>query len=303
MRKMFKKYKKIEKSKVMTLNEVIDRFKIPYERVEVEHEKINNSSELSFFIKRKLSIFHFPEQAIDHMIDKFTQEEFSDEDFVDMSRNIKRLTHHFIINIKRFLGNKGFEIETKKGSIKVIKAYEYFPKLLDYMPNQNNKRRDRQCHWSAMMLSTLMSLSGIENEVVSGYVYEFSKKEEYSHSWVEFLSENGNPFVFDGNRGAIISKDGYYMIKHPRDISKISHKDIVCEQTIFPIFEKIEGGEWINKLYFHDREMALRVYKDIFGKKFVPKDYEACKQDMSIILELDQENQVEPIDKSIQRES
>ena len=284
--------KHIEKRKkpaVLTEEQIIKMFKIPYDENSAWFDKLRAADDKNFD-KMTRFVKVFPnDDRIDGLIDSFTLKETTDEDFVDKARKVKNLSRGKILEIQRFCGDDGFKIKFKDGDMTVIKAYKYFDCLLNYMPTQNDARRNGKCHFSALTLSTLLTLSGIENEVVSGYVYEYCKKEEYSHSWVEFKSEKGTPLVFDGNRGAIITKDGYYRIKHPRDISKISYKDIICEQTIIHQLEKV-AESWATKLYFHNREMALKVYEKHFGKPFVPKDYDYALAHPETIIQLDDIN-------------
>ena len=284
-----KNLKKKIKPAILTEEEIIKLFKTPYDKNDAWYKKLKNADDET--VKKMIRFMRvYPnERNIDNLIHSFTLAETSDEDFVDEARWVKNHSKGQILEIKRMINNVGFELKTKKGSMKIVKAYEYFTELSKFMPLMDQEKRDGKCHWHAMEFSTLLSIAGIENEVVSAYVYEYAKKQEYSHSWVEFRSDIGNDLVFDGNRGVIMTRDGYYQIKHPHDIYRISHKDIVCEQTIIKQLSKI-AKSWANKLYFHDREMALRVYEQYYGKPFVPKNYEECINNPSIICVLDDKN-------------
>jgi len=281
------------KPHILTEDEILRLYKIPCDKND-QLRQARLSSEKEFKKSTRLKKFYYLDEQIDLFINNFTLANTSDEEFIDMARHINNHSRGKVKQIKRLFGNAGFEITTKDYTMKVIKAYEFFSNLLEPMPDLDKQERDGGCHYHAYQFSTLLALMDIPNEVVSGYIYEGFKDETYSHSWVEFKSEKGTDLVFDGNRGAIITKDGYYKIKHPKNLSRISHKDIVCEQTILHGLENIADG-WANKLWFHDREMALKVYENYYGKKFVPKDYEECMKNPAIIVKLDDINKAKEL--------
>ena len=288
-------YKRKQRA-ILSEEEIIKLFQVPYVKNSEWHDQLINADDKTFDKMIRFVRIYPNNDRIDGLIDSFTLAETTDEEFVDKARRVKNLSRGQVLEIKRFYGDKGFVITTKQGKMTVIKVYKAYPNVLNFMPTLNSKRRDGKCHFHALEFSTLLTLSGIDNEVVSGYVFEYAKKAEYSHSWVEFKSEKGTPLVFDGNRGAIITRDGYYWLKHPRDISRISARDIICEQTILKQLANV-ADTWATKLYFHDREMALKVYEQHFGKPFVPKDYDyAIAHPETIIMldEINKQNQAQP---------
>lgn len=255
VRKKDKRYKS-----VLTNRQIYDRYKKPDDKYLRLFNLLQSNYKL-FRLVTKFSEIHWKEESIDTLIKKYTLSSTSQKDLDDY---INEVTKNFK-DLKIEQTKHGYSVQLDDKEIRFIKATKMFPMLLNFIPSAESERRRGKCHWLSVRLSLLMSLSGIKNELVSGYIYEIIEDAPYSHTWVEFEDDSGKAVVADLTMGAIINKDGYYAIKHPTNLSRISQQDVVRESKIFEKFDKVANG-WANKVYFHDRETALKLYEEYFGE-------------------------------------
>lgn len=84
-------------------------------------------------------------------------------------------------------------------------------------PFIENNERFGNCYDFAYNISLNL---GVSNQIVTGYIYGYSDKSEFLHSWVETTIKD-EEYVIDGTLNAMINKQGYYLMQHAKPITKI----------------------------------------------------------------------------------
>lgn len=111
-------------------------------------------------------------------------------------------------------------METECGPIKVIAFSELTPKILETFPCLDNEDREGKCFELAYGISRRL---GIPNEMVTGYIYGYTDKSRFLHTWIE-TTYKGEDYVIDGTTNMMINKDAYYHLKHAQVINRISNE-------------------------------------------------------------------------------
>ena len=110
------------------------------------------------------------------------------------------------------------KIETTKGIIQAIQFSSVAPEVKNLFPFIESDKRFGNCYDFAYNISLNL---GVPNQIVTGYIYGYSDKSKFLHSWVE-STINDEEYVIDGTLNAMINKDGYYLMQHAKPITKIS---------------------------------------------------------------------------------
>ena len=90
------------------------------------------------------------------------------------------------------------------------------------------EKRSGKCHLKSLKVSKNL---GISNNIVTGYIFGYSDKDKYFHSWVEY-SHKGKEYVIDYTRNIIINKEAYYRLMNAIPLSRISNKTIEEDENI-----------------------------------------------------------------------
>ena len=102
--------------------------------------------------------------------------------------------------------------------IKVEKNEKFnLPEVKNLFPFIENNERFGNCYDFAYNISLNL---GVPNQIVTGYIYGYSDKSEFLHSWVETTIKD-EEYVIDGTLNAMINKQGYYLMQHAKPITKI----------------------------------------------------------------------------------
>lgn len=109
-------------------------------------------------------------------------------------------------------------IKTSKGIIQAIQFSSLIPEVKKKFPFIESEERFGNCYDFAYHISLNL---GIANEIVTGYIYGYSDKSKFLHSWIE-VTIKGKEYVIDGTLNAIINKQGYYLMQHAKPITKIN---------------------------------------------------------------------------------
>ena len=110
------------------------------------------------------------------------------------------------------------KIETTKGIIQAIQFSSVAPEVKNLFPFIESDKRFGNCYDFAYNISLNL---GVPNQIVTGYIYGYSDKSKFLHSWVESTIDD-EEYVIDGTLNAMINKDGYYLMQHAKPITKIS---------------------------------------------------------------------------------
>lgn len=137
--------------------------------------------------------------------------------FLNELKNLK----DYVVNIK-VEENEKFNlpevtIETTKGVIRAIQFSSLAPEVKNLFPFIESDKRFGNCYDFAYNISLNL---GVPNQIVTGYIYGYSDKSKFLHSWVE-STINDEEYVIDGTLNAIINKEGYYLMQHAKPITKI----------------------------------------------------------------------------------
>ena len=145
-------------------------------------------------------------------------------------------------------------LKTEKGEIRATALTSLIPNLKDEEPVLLTDNRVGNCHSRAIKISN--SLGEIDNDVVTGYVFGFSDKSKYLHTWVEF-NYQGKDAVIDYNLNVLMNKEGYYLMTHALPLSRISNKNIHKD---FKVINKL-GKTGCIKEYLVFRDELMKDFK------------------------------------------
>ena len=173
---------------------------------------------------------------IKYRISEWTKEEKPNQEKIDFLNELKSLKDY--VKDVKLQKNEKFNIpevviETSSGVIKAMQFSTLAPKVRKFFPNILNDKRMGNCYDFAYKIAFNL---GPKNQIVAGYIYGYSDKSYYLHSWIE-TTLNGEEYVIDGTLNAIINKSGYYLMQHAKPITKIS--DQMLENDIDNYIEKI----------------------------------------------------------------
>ena len=148
----------------------------------------------------------------------------------------------------------GYRVKSKNGVIfrqwanKILKDYmlkgyavnqkrlEYLEKTIKLIDIANRiDERHGECYEIAHEISLNL---GISNNIVTGYIYGYTDKSKFLHSWVE-TTIKGEEYVIDGTLNSLINKQGYYLMQHAKPITKISNQTF-ANDNIKNYLEKIK---------------------------------------------------------------
>ena len=201
---------------------------------------------------------------IKYGISEWTKDTLSSNEKLIFLNKLKRLKNYIIdVSIKT---NDKFNlleviIETTDGVIKVIQFSSFAPRIKEIFPFIENNQRFGKCFDFAYNISLNL---GLPNEIVTGYIYGYSDKSKFLHSWIE-TTIKGEDYVIDGTLNAMINKQGYYMMQHAKPITKIS--DAVLKSDITNYMEKIQSFP-LEVYYIFRNEIIndLQKNQEIFKK-------------------------------------
>ena len=143
-------------------------------------------------------------------------------------------------------------IKTTNGDIKVWKLSEIIPELKMEDSDLTTENRKGKCHEKSIKIAN--SLGEIKSDVVTGYIFGYSDKAKYLHSWVEF-NHYGKDMVIDYTLNALMNKEGYYMIQNAKPLSRIDSKTIKEDSKILNKFDKLGSFNIKEYLLFRDEIM------------------------------------------------
>lgn len=196
-------------------------------------------------------------------ISEWTKNSLSDQEKIEFLSKLTNLKDYvFDVNIRN---NMVFNlpeviIETNDGIIQAIPFSLFFPKIKKKFSYIEDNRRFGNCYDFVYHISLHF---GFPNQVVTGYIYGYSDKSMFLHSWIE-TTINGEEYVIDGILNAMINKQGYYFMQHAKPITKIDERQFRCDiknymkqiQAIFPEVYFVFRDEII-----HDLEKNQRIFK------------------------------------------
>lgn len=158
---------------------------------------------------------------IKYRISEWTKNSLSNKEKIAFLNELRDLGD-YILDIKVEKNEKfnlpEVKIETTKGIIQAIQFSSVAPEVKNLFPFIESDKRFGNCYDFAYNISLNL---GVPNQIVTGYIYGYSDKSKFLHSWVE-STINDEEYVIDGTLNAMINKDGYYLMQHAKPITKIS---------------------------------------------------------------------------------
>jgi len=146
------------------------------------------------------------------------------------------------------------------------------PKLL-HDPSQSTfedlhtSARLGYCHSNSLKLSKFLHLLNIPNDVVTGYVYGLSEKAKNLHTWLEFKDMHLKGHVADYNMNAVMNIDGYNVLHHFEEITRINDSEVVSDHSKYDkILKSLDICDKVYCTFRHeiitDLERNLKKNKD-----------------------------------------
>lgn len=202
---------------------------------------------------------------IKYKISKWTQNDLSEDEKKEMLEKLLEMKNY--VNNVKINENENFSIpeviiETKDGTIRAMKFSSYKPKVKKIIPNIENERRFGNCYEYAYYISTGLPF---ENYLTTGYIYGYSDKAKFLHSWVE-VNINGEDYVIDATLNAMINKEGYYLLQHAKPINKISRQTLLNDLDNFSIIDNKNIPMEVYYVFRDEIIEDLNKNKDIFRK-------------------------------------
>lgn len=154
-------------------------------------------------------------------------------------------------------------IKTTKETIRVIKLSSLIPNIKNSFPYIEENKREGKCF--DFVYDIAMHLRA-PHKIVIGYVYGKCDKSESLHSWIE-IKINGEEYVIDGTLNAMINKEGYYLIRHAKTITKISNQ--IFKNDVKTYMKKIE--KITLAMYFVFRNEIIKELENN-NELFIPKN-------------------------------
>ena len=234
-----------------------------------EPDKKGQEWDMKFFLystqgdKKKLSEhictaheIYLREQRIYSVINDFTSDVKTKEEKEQILN--KLLRENFIKDVKQ--ENGILEIETNDGIILVLALTEFIPEIKKIDSNLGTEKQRGKCHEKSIFLSNNL---GIANDIVTGYVFGYSDKSKFLHSWVE-LKIKDKDVVIDYTLNAIMNKEGYYQIQHAIPLTRVSNIQLEEDTKKLRVFNMQKGFSARKYLVFRDEIMRdLEKNKDI----------------------------------------
>lgn len=218
----------------------------------VELANSKKKKELLEFIENSgAQDLYFKEYKISICINEFTNNTILKEDkqnLIETLKNIKNYVKNAYYQKNDDFKSNEMVVETVMGTVKAITLSDVFPRLKMLYPDIENYARKGKCFEKSYEISLMLR---VPNQLVTGYIYGYSDKSDYLHSWIE-TKLHGREVVIDFTMNAIINKDGYYLIKHAKPLNKILDKDVKSDLELY--MSKCDGGDisLIQYLVFRD---------------------------------------------------
>lgn len=174
---------------------------------------------------------------IKYRISEWTKNKISNEEkekFINELLNLKDYIKKIDISKNNNFNLPELSIETIEGNIRAIQFSSIVPNCKEKLPFIETDERHGKCYEIAQEISLNL---GISNNIVTGYIYGYTDKSKFLHSWVETIIK-GEEYVIDGTLNSLINKQGYYLMQHAKPITKINNRTFAND--IKNYLEKIE---------------------------------------------------------------
>ena len=193
---------------------------------------------------------------IKYRISEWTKNKTSNEEkerFINQLLKLKDYIKKIDISKNNKFNLPELSIETTEGTLCAIQFSSIAPKCKEKLPFIETDERHGKCYEIADVISLNL---GISNNIVTGYIYGYTDKSKFLHSWVE-TKIKGEEYVIDGTLNSLINKQGYYLIQHAKPLTKISNQTF--QNDIKNYLEKIE--EFPIEVYYVFRDEIIKDFQ------------------------------------------
>lgn len=165
---------------------------------------------------------------IGYNISQWTKNILSAEEKIELLNELKNF-EDYVLDVNVGMNDKfkvpEVVIKTTEGEIRAIQFSAFIPQCKEIFPFIETDERIGKCYTFAKTISLNL---GVSNEIVTGYVYGYSDKAEFLHSWVE-ITLKGEEYVIDGTINAMINKQGYYLMRRVKPLTRISNEQLISD--------------------------------------------------------------------------
>lgn len=135
--------------------------------------------------------------------------------------------------------------------------------LLNHLTNDLlTKNRQGKCHMRSIYLSQILTNS--RSYITTGAIHNYTPRAKFLHSWLEIEKDDGSIVCLDNNWNAILSKEDYYFLQHPKIIERISKDKIKADYSkILFLNHKSSKETPYVKLYCTSPDEALEKYEEL----------------------------------------
>lgn len=235
-----------EKESEKFLNAVISAHKEP--------DKKARDEQFNLLTDNGKSTINLHKQAIDHLIDRFTKKDFTDEQIDDA---IERYNKTGVFSNGRRADREAliFELDDKKVVVRTLS--KAIPALLNYFPELETNARTCKCHEGSLNTSYILKdLEGMK--VSTGSYYIVSPKSMVLHSVAEAFIED-KPFVIDYESNTLWEKDDFYNFYNFEPFESIPRATIDNDMDNLLYLVNIDKD--YTKLYLTSRDEAIALSK------------------------------------------
>ena len=153
-----------------------------------------------------------------------------------------------------FKKNEAF-FETSNGIITAMPFSSIAKGVKNVFPYIETSEREGKCYTMSYGVSLCLG-GGQQNDVVTGLIYGYSSKSKFLHSWVE-TNIGGKDYVIDSVLNAVINKEGYYAMKHAKELNRIDYKTLKADSDKY-FNGKLDENQIPLEMYLTFRDEVIR---------------------------------------------
>lgn len=247
----FKSYKQLFHEQFEKSQEIDDKF------VEICNEK-GASDAIDYLKEIGATWLDTDSYVIKYKISQWTKNSLTDEEKEDFFKELlvshKDYVHNVSISQNTKFNLPEVNIETADGTIRAIQFSALAPSSKELLPYLETDERHGKCFDIAYYMSLHL---GKPNKIVTGYIYGYSDKAKFLHSWIE-ATIKGEDWVIDGTLNALINKEGYYLMQHAEPITRISNETF--KEDIKKYMAKI--GQFPLEVYYVFRDEIIKDFEN-----------------------------------------
>lgn len=179
-----------------------------------------------------------------------------------------------IAGIKVQIEGDVLHVSSKEMSFDVEKLSVLEPDILRRLPDIDKPSRGGKCHPYGVLATIFYSKTDdFDTYFVTGRIYQLSPEAKYLHSWVEVLF-NGEVYVIDPTRNAVMPRDAFYKINHVDETVRLHSSEVVKDYRI--IRKLTDYDNYAVKVYYENPERGRKLYNMLvrMGEIIEKKDME-----------------------------